>query len=608
MNWPWSPHQRQPRTRLEIVDLIAVFAWAVGFCYVCGLRGFFALDQSIVFEGAWRLLQGQQPYRDFLLPYGPLVMWLQAAVFSIFGVTYRVYVLTAAVQNGIGAVIVYGLVRKIIPARRWLAVAAGFLTGAWLYAPMGTTYIEQTAFVLLIAVVASVTMGLQSTSRATRLRCMILAGVVLGLAVLTKTNAGVFGVLMVFAVAAGMTANPWRELLENAVALAFGLGLVLAAFGCWLFTKSDPAMFRYCVFQIAGAQGSVRLFGLGFPHLLAGLATGKGNDALRVSTLICATLFGLGLASAFIHSRGDSNSARRTRLLSVLGLGLVCFQHLFSLSSNNNGTNEVPFDGLILCLAVELLFTVGASRAEWNNKKGLSRLWIPGLIVVAFVITGLILPAGKNLDLLAGVGVGLGLAWIAGWFKIKNSTPTGSPMPVPRRIIAASAVLLAVSFGLGVWVSYDRKVQDFFNDHTQYIEHDTIPPLRGLGWAAGVDSGTTHADWADFERVWREVKTGDGQFFIVGDYVVLYGLVGQPSVGPLLWFDHGLSYPADYDQSLDLKLVHAVDQPEITRIILQESFRDTHPLEDFPLLAAAVRDHYHPAEQVGVFRIYRRNP
>lgn len=52
----------------------------VGFIFVfkSGERGFFAFDQSIVFDGGYRLTWGEVPYKDFLIPFGPVVFYLQA--------------------------------------------------------------------------------------------------------------------------------------------------------------------------------------------------------------------------------------------------------------------------------------------------------------------------------------------------------------------------------------------------------------------------------------------------------------------------------------------------------------------------------------------------
>jgi hypothetical protein len=50
--------------------LVAAFAFA--FNWATGHRGVFLLDQSVIFVGGWRILQGQTPYKDFLFPFGPV--------------------------------------------------------------------------------------------------------------------------------------------------------------------------------------------------------------------------------------------------------------------------------------------------------------------------------------------------------------------------------------------------------------------------------------------------------------------------------------------------------------------------------------------------------
>ena len=48
--------------------LLAVSALGVAVNLYFGRRGFLPLDQSIVFDGGWRILNGQLPFRDFTAP------------------------------------------------------------------------------------------------------------------------------------------------------------------------------------------------------------------------------------------------------------------------------------------------------------------------------------------------------------------------------------------------------------------------------------------------------------------------------------------------------------------------------------------------------------
>lgn len=591
-----------------MVGPVAVIGWSVGFCYICGLRGFFALDQSIVFDGAWRVLHGQTPYRDFLFPFGPMVLWLQAAMFALFGVTYRVYVLTAAALNGIGAILAYVLIRRLIPERRWLALAAGFLTGTWLYAPMGTTYPEQTGFIAVLSSVTAVVAGLKSSHSQRRWLWMVVAGASLGVAVMCKTNAGIFGVLAVLAALALMLQRPLKAVLGDWLAIGIGTGIIFASFALWLWTKSDPTTFRYAVFQLAGEQGAGRLFSGGFRHALSGLATGKGNDLLRIVTLTCITLLTLGLAAALNGCERDAVKAERLRILGVLALALVGFQNLFSLSSSNNGTNEVPFVGLIWVFAVEAFLIVRASGKEPNEWMGMGRHWIKGILVTALIVTALMWPRHKNMIFLVGAAAGLLIAWFGRWYEKPDYGLLRGPSQARPWVIGVFWVMLVALGGLGVAVGYQRNVQDIFNSKTRYVAHKTIPALLSLRWAEGVKPGEAHANWSDFESVFQELRDSKGQFYVVGDYTILYGVVGRPSVGPLLWFHKGLTYASKYDANQDQRLAQAVDRPEVTVIVVEEAtFMNTSPLVDFPILQKVISEQYHPTKQCGLFKLYRRN-
>ena len=111
----------QVRAWLPEAGLAASLAVAAYLLTVAaGQRGFYPFDQSIVFDGAWRLLQGQIPYRDFVLPFGPVTLWLQAVFFSVSRVTYSAYVSSAAVVNAAAALAAAVILRMLFPSRRFL--------------------------------------------------------------------------------------------------------------------------------------------------------------------------------------------------------------------------------------------------------------------------------------------------------------------------------------------------------------------------------------------------------------------------------------------------------------------------------------------------------
>src|SRR5437868_3657368 len=77
--------------------MLLVLAFAL--TWEAGHRGMMPLDQSMLIDGAWRLLQGQTLYRDFISPFGPIVFLIQAGFFALAGVSWTSTVLAAATLN-----------------------------------------------------------------------------------------------------------------------------------------------------------------------------------------------------------------------------------------------------------------------------------------------------------------------------------------------------------------------------------------------------------------------------------------------------------------------------------------------------------------------------
>ena len=81
--------------------ILFLFVWGGLLCLSTGRVGFMPLDQSIVFDGAWRLLSGQVPFRDFTTPDSLTPILLQVLFFKFLGVNWFAYCLHAAVFNGL---------------------------------------------------------------------------------------------------------------------------------------------------------------------------------------------------------------------------------------------------------------------------------------------------------------------------------------------------------------------------------------------------------------------------------------------------------------------------------------------------------------------------
>ena len=228
------------------------------------------LDQSIVLDGAWRVLCGQVPFADFTMAFGLAGMWLQAAVFGICGVSFSSFLLTAATLNAAAAVMAVLVVRRVLPGATAAAWTAGVLTAIWYHPPFGTPYAEQTAFFfcmlgLLLALGVS-----RGARRAAAWRAAA-AGACMVAAFLAKQNAGLLFAPVIAVVLAIDGARP-----RDWIACGGGIAAAGSVFTGWLLSASNPRTFMRFWFEIPGEMVLPR-FRESFPENLTWISSARGT-------------------------------------------------------------------------------------------------------------------------------------------------------------------------------------------------------------------------------------------------------------------------------------------------------------------------------------------
>ncbi len=292
---------RSPVSRSEWASISALTLGAAAFSAYCGSRGLFAFDESIVFDGGFRVLSGQVPYRDFLIPFGPVPFLLQGLFFAFFGVNWPAYLAHAAVINGAAAFITWWLVRGVAaehPSVRVIALLSAGTTAVWFYPPMGVPFFEQTAFFLHLCGLAA----LQSRRRGSA----AVAGVLFALVLLSKQNAGVISIAMGLWIA-------WRSGVFRLVAAGVaGAGLLFTA---WLAVVSDSSAFLRAFAAIPLAEAGARL------ERMDSLAGGKVTlpGAIECGVLCFAAIW-------LIRQRGRPSSDRQGLRALEIAVGVFAFR------------------------------------------------------------------------------------------------------------------------------------------------------------------------------------------------------------------------------------------------------------------------------------------
>src|SRR5262245_18592957 len=115
---------------------VVVFIFGVAWNQYYGSYGYMPLDLAVTYNGAWGVLNGQIPYRDFWLPFDTRPIMIQAPIFWVLGMSWTTYVLQVSLLNGLfAACITRAGVRfgMTLPFAGFFGVVAGVIA----YPPVG---------------------------------------------------------------------------------------------------------------------------------------------------------------------------------------------------------------------------------------------------------------------------------------------------------------------------------------------------------------------------------------------------------------------------------------------------------------------------------------
>jgi hypothetical protein len=522
--------------------LVAAFALSTE----AGRRGFFPFDQAIVFDGSYRELSGQIPYKDFLVPFGPVTFWLHSLFFGIFGVNYQAYVAGAGVVNVAATLAAMLTVKVVFPRPRFLPLVAGVLTAVWFYPPFGTPWADQTAFFFALLAIAVVIRGLCSEAPGWRRSLLVAAsGCLAVLSFLSKQNAGAFmALLFPLLIVVDGWGRPGR-IARDLGLLALGAAGTGVVFVVWLVTRSAPGAFIHYFFEIPSGLGRERL--AAFVHTGFGIIRpffGGRGPVLMLAALWASLGVSVGVVVAFAAGHGRAGISRRHLLGAVLTIYLLAFQHVFINTTLNQPENALAFSGLIVAFAVGLLFAytpLGRAKAR----------------------------------ALAAVGI---------------------------------AVFLCFASVAGYAVAMRRDVHEMFRG-AEFGTAVPIKGLKGLKWGEPTRIRGTEVRPEHLVMLYRYLDESGKNFFVFPDFTLLYGLLGRPSPQPLVWFHEGVTYSRESNANLDARIVAALVRNDVEIFVREQAawFDTGERLDDFPILKAYLAAHFKKVGDIGMFTVYEKD-
>lgn len=354
----------------DAVAVVAVGTFAAALNAHYGPRGFMPLDHSVVFDGGWRTLVGQVPFRDYTTPNALTPSFLQAAFFSVFGVTWKAYVLHATVFNGLFAVLVYALLR-LCGGGRLTAGLYGGLSGIVFYPPLGVPFHDQHAFFFML-LATTLAVAARRAGPRVELGLWTIVPFAVAAAALSKQTPTLLGAPIVLALALSVASSSSLRravggmLTGSAACVAVVVGVGLAAGIDWSLAWAYFVELPLGTGQKRGSRAdgtAASLFALAalFPLSILLPLLVVGRLRRRPVTLHSGVMLPLGLSAAF----------------------MVMCAAFISLTLNE------PSEGLPLFFASLGLFQIAVGRALPDWSLG-DRLTVPAAVGVVISVVAVV--------------------------------------------------------------------------------------------------------------------------------------------------------------------------------------------------------------------------
>jgi hypothetical protein len=471
-------------------------------------------DLGYLLDTSWRIAVGQMPYRDFPLVHPPLTFALQAVLIRLVGRHYLVPVAYAAIAGGVGTVLTWRIVLRVVRG------AAVFASAEW--------------FVALVLTAPLTVLGIYSVYPHPIYDCDCALAILLALLLLTSlATTGKTG--WVLPVAAGAATVPpvfFKQNMGLPFLAAVGAGVLLLLVLEFFKTRSIRRAIRsQSAFVLAG-MASALLLGLA---AIAGTA-GIGNY-LHWTVQFAAQRRLPGLSRMLSVYREPS----LVWTLPALGAGLgLCCTRLVE----RRWARITAICLMAALLAATLLLLLIQDDAE-ERADNLLALW-PLLLLAGCVVAVFELRRGITLGRLMPFFV---LAAIHGTFlsqQLWGSTyalwpllmvlvaQTLTALPARARpVVVTAAAMLCVTFTIcgGLYaVSLERL--SYIQIPDARVEHSSVPALRGIS-----DRGPYLANFDELVGFTeREIPRADALLVLPGEDPFYYA-TGRIPQFPVTLFD-----------------------------------------------------------------------
>ena len=91
----------------EKILVLVIFIFALLLNQYYANRGAFPIESFAHFDVAYRIINGDIPFKDYWLVSGLFIDYLQAFFFKIFGLSWKTFVFNSAIFNCLTSLVIY---------------------------------------------------------------------------------------------------------------------------------------------------------------------------------------------------------------------------------------------------------------------------------------------------------------------------------------------------------------------------------------------------------------------------------------------------------------------------------------------------------------------
>ena len=171
--------------------LLALLAFLINYHY--GFIGIMPMDNTVLFNGGYRVLKGYIPFNDYWLVTGPLLDYLNAFFFKLLGISWSTFIIHSSIFNSILAILSYYFFKKMNLSNTFSFIYS-LLISILFYPVVGTPFVDHhsTFFVILAFY------GLIIAIKNNNFNYLIIVPTLLGLSFLSKQTPAAYGIITIF--------------------------------------------------------------------------------------------------------------------------------------------------------------------------------------------------------------------------------------------------------------------------------------------------------------------------------------------------------------------------------------------------------------------------